>query len=253
MNTGEPAVSRNTWLAVGLVGFVVACGFGGMLVGRHILHPNAAIAASTEAPPRSRLPSTEPLRNPGPLRTPQVQAHALPGVPVQFQAPPSAASQPPTRNSSKPNAPAPNAAASNATTPTLPANLGRSPGAVTEEKEIGLALHRWQEALLSNDARQIAPSYAAEVDRYFLRTHVKRSYIEHYMSQQEDRGAWLLAYELRDIAIESMSENVAEVQFIANFTVSTEHGDRSGTARTELKMRREQGDWKIYSERDFRS
>lgn len=221
MNTGRRTIPRSTLLAVALVGFVVACGFGGMLVGPHLLHQRAASAASAASGSGPRIAGGAELHKPVP-RSP-----AAPSKVASGRAP--------------------------STEPVVvPGPKDVTPGAVTDDQEIRLALRRWQEALLSNDAKQIAPSYAEEVDRYFLRTHVDREFVYRYMAKQEDRGSWLLAYDLRDVQVEHAGADLAEVRFAAEFTVSTGKGERSGSARTELKMRREDGDWKIYSERDFR-
>ncbi len=218
-------------LALGLVAFVMACGLGGMLFGRHIFHPNAAIAASNTAAGALGDGAVSVKPAPAPASVPTPASKAVPAADRSE-------AKLETRLDSMP-------------VMARGADAG-SAGAITEQREIGLALHRWQEALLSNDAKQIAPSYAAEVDRYFLRTNVDRAFVQSYMAKEEDRGSWLLAYELRDVSIERTGEAAAEVHFVASFTVSTAHGERTGHARTELKMRREDGDWKIFSERDFR-
>ncbi len=234
----NPMISRNTALGLGLVTLVVACGFGGMLASRHILHPNEAIAASRAEshPPPATIPDFLP--QPAPV-TKQ-------GVPPDSPGP-SGSEDPALPRVTKSPLPA---------SPPVPAVVAgpgdQTPAALTDDKQIALALHRWQEALLSNDARRIVPSYAPQLDRYFLQTHVTRDYVQRYMAREEDRGSWLLDYDLRDVNIAHDGPDTAEVRFDAKFTVSAARGERSGRARTELKMRREDGDWKIYSERDFR-
>lgn len=112
---------------------------------------------------------------------------------------------------------------------------------------------RWRAALLSNNAERIAPMYASTVERYFLRTGVNRAYVRQYMQRQEAKGTRLTAYEFGDETMHRLPDGSVEVRFVANFRVSTPTADLSGRARTQLKLRQEDGQWRIFSERDFSS
>ena len=155
--------------------------------------------------------------------------------------------------------PAGGATATPATRPAVTRQTGATPvdaekpGWITENEQIQLVLRRWQTALLSNDAAQVAPSYSASVERYFLQTGVSRNYVREYMRAEEARGLQLMSYDLRDVQIEHVSAGEVDVRFVAKFTVRTPNEERSGSARTLLKLRPEDGDWKIFYERDYRS
>ena len=238
MSTDRPVHPPNSLLATGLVGFVVACGFGGMFFGKHILHTHAAVKEVAAAP------DTEPTLDKGsaePSRTATAKLNQPPGSALT-----SAVKSPqaaPTETAPEP-----------AVTESTAVDAGvESPGQVTEDKEIGLALQRWQNALLTNDSAQIAPSYAAHVNRYFLRTQVSRSYVRDYMERDEERGTRLTKYELHDMSIDHVKRDEVEVHFVANFAVSTPTDDKIGQTRTLLMLRREDGDWKIFYERDLKS
>ena len=137
--------------------------------------------------------------------------------------------------------------------PVFAGQSSQTPGSIAEDGQIQLVLKRWQTALLSNDAVQIAPSYAGSVERYFLETHVNRGYVQEYMTAQEERGWRLTSYNLKHVSIEHVSPDEVDVQFVASFDVNTPSGERTGRARTMLKLRQEDGDWKIFSERDYNS
>lgn len=128
-----------------------------------------------------------------------------------------------------------------------------SPGYAVEDREIELVLHRWQTALLANDAERIAGSYARQVERYFLQPNVNRAYVREYMRAQEAHGIALTAYDLSDVKITHVSEDEVEVRFVAGFTVRTPSGGKAGSTRTLLKLQPQEGDWKIFYERDFNS
>lgn len=113
-------------------------------------------------------------------------------------------------------------------------------------------IDRWRSALLSNNSERIAPFYASRVDRYFLRANVDRGFVRRYMETEESRGSRLTAYSLGQIAMERQNDGTVELRFVADFSVSTPSGNRSGHARTTLRLRKEDGDWKIFSERDFK-
>ena len=138
-----------------------------------------------------------------------------------------------------------------AAVPLLVRTPDRSPGYVEADGEIELALGRWQRALLSNDAAAITPSYAQKIERYFLQSGVTRSYVGSYLKTEEGRGSRLVSYDLSQVAIEHVGHNAVDVHFVAGFRVKTPAGEKTGNTRTLLKMHREEGDWKIYYERDY--
>ena len=168
--------------------------------------------------------------------------------PLGITAPPSVAASPSS---------APAEASSGSTATVVPSDTPDTPadtsGYVEENDEIQLVLHRWQQALLSNDAGQIAASYSTSVRRFFLQTDVDRGYVREYMKEEEARGSRLTRYELDHVSIEHVGHNAVDVHFVASFAVSAPAGEKSGNARTLLKLHREDGDWKIYFERDYNS
>lgn len=222
VNREGPNRSRRSLLGAALVTAVFGCGAAGVLLARHVLHPAAPVRAASgmgvaAAPPPAAMPAVGPRLGPAPT--------APTPVPSPVTTTRGAAARP----------------------------REETPGELTDEGEIRLALGRWQRALLSNDATQIAPSYAMEVDRYFLQTGVSRAWVLDYMERMEERGVRLTAYDLQNITIKHLAQGEAEVGFQAAFQFSTPSLDRKGNARTVLRLRREEGDWKIFYERDFRS
>ncbi len=224
-----PALSRSPLLAVLLVCLVIASGFGGMLLAKHFHRADMPVQASSDAGPA--LP---------------VSPAAKPTLVEQAQPPSSGSTRGLRATVAAPEIPA-------AADPSRGGPAPGSPGYITEDKQIGLVLRRWQTALLSNDAAQVAPSYATSVERYFLRTDVSRAYVRDYMQAEEERGTTLMTYDLRDTTIDHVSADEVEVRFVANFSVNAPKGMKTGSARTLLKLRREDGDWKIFFERDFNS
>ena len=218
LNTGGRDNVRNGLLAGGLVIAVAACGFGGMLIGRAIQHHE----------PSDPRPDSASVQ-----ASPPVPRVTVPAGRTDLRATTSIAVAPPI-------------------TPTANAPT-ETPGQITEDKEIGLALERWRKALLTNDSDQIAPSYAAHVNRYFLKTQVSRAYVRDYMERDEESGTRLTKYDLQGVSIRRNKPNEVEVTFQANFAVSTPTTDRTGHPRTTLMMRMEDGDWKIFYERDFKT
>ena len=222
MSVERPFLSRSNVLTLAMLFVVLAFGIGGMLLARHF-HPSAMLgAAAVSGPPVPAHPSALPV-----TATPVVSG----GV---------------SRTGSGGEA---QPAVANTTTP--PMATPGTPGYEEEDAEIELVLRRWQKALLSNDAGRIAPSYAAQVERYFLQTDVNRAFVRSYLRTQEAHGSRLLAYDLKDISIAHVSGSEVDVRFAAGFVVSTPNGDTAGSARTLLKLRPEDGDWKIFFERDY--
>ena len=232
MNTGGRGTGRRAWLGAGLVILVAACGIGGMLVGRQYLHRDTTTRAARSIPESG---SASPALTPSQSGAALPAAHGDPAlqdiVPIQ-----SAAS----------SAAPPSAAVS------VPSSAAETPGQITEDREVGLALRRWRTALLTNDSAQIAPSYAVHVNRFFLKTQVSRTFVRDYMERDEERGTRLTKYNLQDLAIRHVKPDEVEITFHADFAVSTPKTDRVGSARTTLMMRMEEGDWKIFYERDFK-
>ncbi len=231
-----PGLSRNPLLAVVLLCLVIASGVGGMLLAKHFHGADVPVRSSQA---RAALPRSAAAK-------PTLVGVTQPTSPVKMRDLRTDA------NASRGPAPGGFPAESPAKGP-APAPAPGSPGYITEDRQIGLVLRRWQTALLSNDAAQVAPSYAASVERYFLRTDVSRAYVHDYMSKEETRGTTLMTYDLRDMTIEHVNADEVDVRFVANFSVNAPKGMRTGSARTLLKLRREDGDWKIFYERDFNS
>ena len=127
-----------------------------------------------------------------------------------------------------------------------------SPGQVTDDKEVSLALGRWQKAMLTNDAAEIVPSYAPHINRFFLKTQVSRAFVRDYMERDEETGTRLTRYDMEDISMKHLKADEIQVAFRANFAVSTPDKDRTGEARTTLILKRLEGDWKIVYERDLK-
>ena len=249
MNVGTMESPRRTRLAVGLVLLVLASGAGGMLVAAYV-HGGAWTAESAV-----RAASATPAR----LAAPRASAPGrmvVPSSPEQDDVAENgsaAGSKAAAEGATRPGVVrVPPAETSATAAPEVIVPAGHSPGYVAEDEEIGLVLRRWQEAQLSNDAGQVALSYAPMVDRYFLRSHVNREFVRANLLVQQARGISLRSYTLRHIEIGQVSGEDVEVHFLASFTVDSPEGERTGDARTELKLHREEGDWKIVYERDYR-
>lgn len=235
VNTGRKGTGRSAWLGVGLVILVAACGIGGMLVGRQYLHRDTATRAARAIPEsRSTSPAVVPSQSGTALPAGGVDSAPQVVVPV------------PTHRAASSAAPPSSALA-------VPSSAAETPGGITEDGEVGLALRRWRTALLTNDSAQIAPSYAVHVNRFFLKTQVSRTFVRDYMERDEEQGTRLTKYNLQDLAIRHVKPDEVEITFHADFAVSTPKTDRVGSARTTLMMRMEEGDWKIFYERDFKS
>lgn len=239
MNVETMESSRRTMLATGLVAAVLASGVGGALLAKH-LHESAVDAASV-VPVAPVAPAASA---PGEL-TGAAPTRAKRGGPAEKKPLPQNAAPEPAGA-----APAVDAGAFAAPEVVVPP--GHSPGYVAEDEQIGLVLRRWQEAQLSNDAGLVAESYAPMVDRYFLKSHVNREFVRANLLVQQARGISLRNYQLRHVVIGHVDEDDVEVHFSASFTVDSPGGVRTGDARTELKLHREEGDWKIVYERDYR-
>ena len=235
VNAGGRDAGRNILLGVGLVFLVAACGIGGMLVGRQFLHHEPATQAASVQTRASAAPFPPAGSRSGNLLPVTRDNGVLPRAPTAS-----------TQDLQPHAVPSP-------TGLSAPSGDSETPGQITEDREIGQALERWRTALLTNDSAQIAPSYAAHVNRYFLKIQVSRAFIRDYMERDEERGTRLTKYDLGDVAIRHLKSNEVEVSFYADFAVSTPTTDRAGKARTMLMMRRESGDWKIFYERDFKS
>ena len=223
----KAGVGRSRVLAGGLVAGVALCGAAGVLLAKHNGLRNDPVPAVKSAgkeiedaamrKPAAMLPGTKPAPSASFERGPETRV-AKESVEGQ-------ASQAHTTSEG-------------------------SPG---ENAEVGLALSRWRTALLTNDASQIAPLYAAHVNRYFLQTQVDRAFVFHALAHEEERGLRLTQYELLNVTMKPVKNHEVQVDYRAIFTFSTPMRHRTGDARTTLILRQEEGDWKIVYERDFRS
>ena len=147
----------------------------------------------------------------------------------------------------------PDAASAPAASPAVEDTVADTPpGQITDDKEVSLALGRWQKAMLTNDSAEIAPSYAPHVNRFFLKTQVSRDFVRDYLERDEERGTRLTRYDLEDVTMRHLKPDEVEVDYRANFAVSTPDKDRTGDAHTTLILKRLEGDWKIVYERDFK-
>ena len=229
MSSENPTNSRSALFTLALLVFVLASGVSGMLLARHFHRPSAAVEA-----PSPEVGTPVPQSRPSPL-----------GMAAPEPSAPAGSSTRQAGGSSYGSA---------APAPLLSAGeLAHTSGYVEEDDEIQLVLHRWQQALLSNNAEQIAASYSTSIRRFFLQTDVNRGYVREYMKSEEARGSRLTSYQLQHVSIEHVGHNAVDVHFVASFAVDTPAGERTGNARTLLKLHREDGDWKIYFERDYNS
>lgn len=231
----DQAGPRNTLLAVALVGVVAACGAAGMFFSKEVSH---AATITPIAPPVSDSHATrpDPLVLEETSREHPVQPEAAPATPPALAETPSvvadASAAPPVSAGTSPD---------------------QTPGQITDDKEVSLALRRWQKAMLTNDSAEIAPSYAPHVDRFFLRTQVDRAFVRDYLERDEETGKRLTRYDMEGVSMKHLKGDEVQVDFHANFAVSTPEKDRTGNAKTSLILKRLEGDWKIVYERDFSS
>lgn len=229
-------LTRSTIPTLGMIAVVVACGAGGMLLAKHFHQPEAALpqTVAVTAPTQSDAPArSAPAAGP---TVPEPTASEAAGRGTSDRV---SGSAPVERPDTLP--------------PALARVPGRTPGEVEEDGEVELALRRWQRGLLSNDAEKAAPSYATKVSRYFLRSDVSRAFVRDYMRGEQARGVRLVRYDLSQVSIDHVGHNAVDVHFVAAFTVKMPSGERTGGTRTLLKLHREDGDWKIYYERDYNS
>ena len=123
----------------------------------------------------------------------------------------------------------------------------------SEDVDAGVhaALQHWAETMRSNTPSQIAACYAQQVDRYFLRLNVTNDFIRDYMTK------WLATrrvakFELVEISPEEMTTNAATLSVIKDTTEVEGGSSTEKLVHSRLSLKREDGQWKISSERDFK-
>ena len=117
------------------------------------------------------------------------------------------------------------------------------------EADAGVWLQSWVAAMRTRDPAAQAMFYADPVDHYFLKSNV--SYADVLLDKETAirRRKELWTMELQDIVIEQRSDSTARVRFVKHF-ISQVAGEQASEqfVRTQLKLKRIDGQWKITSE-----
>jgi ketosteroid isomerase-like protein len=139
-------------------------------------------------------------------------------------------------------------AATNPAPATLPQPVPEPPrpGAVEDPAEV---VKQWEQAMQSRDAAAQAAFYADTVERYFLRNNVGRDAVQADKQAEIDKrkGSWTMKMDRVKVF---RSGDLATVGLVKHFTVQQEGEPASEWfVPTQLKLKREDGRWRIVSER----
>ncbi len=124
---------------------------------------------------------------------------------------------------------------------------------IHNEADVGVWLQSWAAAMRTRDPAAQATFYADPVDRYFLRSDV--SYADVLLDKEaairNRKELWTM--ELQDIVIEQKSDSTARVRFVKHFISQVAGAQISEQfVRTQLKLKRIDGQWKITAEQALR-
>jgi hypothetical protein len=119
--------------------------------------------------------------------------------------------------------------------------------------EVSQALRVWTQAMLSNDPEQIANCYAAHVDRYFLKLDLDNAAVKGYMSEWGHGGTKrITGFSTKDTTFENETSTTAKIRLVKDMTITDSSGTSEHLIRSRLYLRRDNGQWKITSEQDFK-
>ncbi len=126
---------------------------------------------------------------------------------------------------------------------------------IHDEPDPEVWLESWASAMRSQDATAQASFYADPVDRYLLKSNVSNADV--LADKQTDilsrEGLWTI--ELKDIVIEQKPDSTARVRLVKHIiSLSQFAGPQilDQSIRSQLKLKRIDGQWKITSEQNLR-
>jgi hypothetical protein len=231
--------------------------------------PSSKAAPGEEAPQIAA--SSPPLRKESPVssRTPAVQAMAASRTQaVQALAPSKTSVKTSAGAGGEAQATFPAKAGSEAQ-PTRPATQTREwqagqPAASQNDSPVSsLAatppslrerLDQWAASMRSTDAAAQASFYANHLDRYFLRTDVDQAFVLRDKQDFLRRGNRVDRFEAEDVQMQDSTDSSARLRLLKHYVVRT--GPNAAPVerqvRSELSLRKIDGEWQITEERDFR-
>jgi len=119
--------------------------------------------------------------------------------------------------------------------------------------EVSQALCVWTQAMLSNDPEQIASCYSAHVDRYFLKLDLDNAAVKTYMSEWGQGGTKrITGFSTKDTTFENETSTTAKIRLVKDMTITDPSGTSEHLIRSRLYLRRDDGQWEITSEQDFK-
>jgi ketosteroid isomerase-like protein len=135
------------------------------------------------------------------------------------------------------------------TDPTEPSR-SRS-AAVDPESQIQAAVNKWAEAFRNKDLDTEVSLYAPRVRRFFLKSNVTPEFIRQTKQSALRSAGEIRRYDLQNLTTRFDGPDAATVTFdkVWDFAGSRRH---TGKVRGELKFERQNGAWRIVSERDLK-
>ena len=126
---------------------------------------------------------------------------------------------------------------------------------IHDEPDPEVWLESWASAMRTQDAVAQASFYADPVDRYFLKSNVSNADVlaDKQTDIQSREDLW--TFELKDIVIEQKPDSTARVRLVKHIiSLSQFAGPQvlEQSIRSELKLKRIDGQWKITAEQNLR-
>ena len=115
------------------------------------------------------------------------------------------------------------------------------------------ALSAWATAEESNDPARQAECYSDQIDRYFLSRNVSKDYVRDYMTTWlKEHSRRVVTFSPKDIAVEDESTEQVKVRLVKDVVTKDDQGSSERLTRSILYLRKENGQWKIFSEQDLK-
>ena len=115
------------------------------------------------------------------------------------------------------------------------------------------ALSAWATAEESNDPARQAECYSDKIDRYFLSRNVSKDYVRDYMTTWlKEHSRRVVTFSPKDIAVEDESTEQVKVRLVKDVVTKDDQGSSERLTRSILYLRKENGQWKIFSEQDLK-
>ena len=105
----------------------------------------------------------------------------------------------------------------------------------------------------STDAAAQASFYATHLDRYFLRTDVDQAFVLRDKQDFLRRGNRVDRFDAEDVQMQDSTDSSARLRLIKHYVVRTRPNAApvERQVRSELSLRKIDGEWQITEERDF--